>query len=326
MKLKVFIFALLVVNAIASDILTIYRENGIANIERQMDEELSKTEYWLGEVKKRDTTFGYTESYKNILFCDKSKPILEFYKLADDGKFELKNAHNAYIGKSNGDKTKEGDLRTPVGIYNLTQKLSRATNLDSFYGPFAFVTTYPNLYDVYRGKNGSGIWIHGLPPKDVQRDSFTKGCIAIQNDKIECLNRNLDLTKTILIIDEKQGKEAISKDKLAKLLAQLYKWRFAWKYDEIDNYISYYDQSFKRDDGMMLDEFKTYKKRVFSKNERKSIIFKNINIFPYPNTKDTYEITFQEEYRSDTFKFSGQKSLIVKFADNQDIFKIITEK
>ncbi|CAI6147276.1 MAG: hypothetical protein SPLUMA1_SPLUMAMAG1_01934 [uncultured Sulfurimonas sp.] len=58
------------------------------------------------------------------------------------------------------DKIREGDLRTPIGVYKLVKKLSK---VDSFYGPLAFATSYPNSYDKYLGKNGSGIWIHGLP-------------------------------------------------------------------------------------------------------------------------------------------------------------------
>ena len=66
----------------------------------------------------------------------------------------------AFTGKYDGDKVSAGDRRTPIGIYNLTQKLS---TVDPFYGPMAFVTSYPNLYDRIRGKSGDGIWIHGLP-------------------------------------------------------------------------------------------------------------------------------------------------------------------
>lgn len=319
------VFAALATNIFASDILTLYRNNGIANIEKQMDLELTKEDYWDKQIDKKDTTFGFVESYENILYCDKSQPTLEYYKL-DGQKYKLQKSHKAYVGKLDGDKKKEGDLKTPVGVYNLTQKLSKDTKLDIFYGPYAFVTTYPNLYDKYQNKSGSGIWIHGLPPENVQRDSFTRGCIAIQNNNIECLNNNINLDKTILIIDEKPKASSISRETLVKLLTDLYKWRFAWKYDEIDNYLSYYDDAFVRDDGMKIDEFKTYKKRVFSKNERKSIVFNKIDIFAYPNSSDVYQITFNEEYRSDSFKFSGGKVLIVKLEKNQDRFKILTEK
>ncbi len=46
-----------------------------------------------------------------------------------------------------GDKKTEGDLRTPIGVYDLVKKIS---NVDEFYGPLAFVISYPNIYDRYK--------------------------------------------------------------------------------------------------------------------------------------------------------------------------------
>lgn len=322
MKYILFI-SIFISNILANDILTNYRINGIANIEKQMDLELAKEEYWSSIVEQKDTKFGYIESYSNILACDKSTSSLEYYSLDANKSFTFKKKHSAYLGKINGDKTKEGDLKTPIGVYNLVQKLSKETKLDSFYGPVAFVTSYPNIYDTYRGKNGSGIWIHGLPEQS-SRDEFTKGCIAINNSNIECLDKNIDIEKTILIINDTKVKQDASKKTLTAILAQLYAWRYAWIYDDIENYLSFYSNEFVKDDGMNFEQFKSYKSRVFSKGERKSIIFNNINVIPYPNTTNLYQITFKEFYRSDSFKFTGDKVLIVKFENHK--IQIITEK
>lgn len=321
--MKYILALLLITSAFADNILTNYRLHGITNIEKQMDMELTKEEYWNSVVEKIDTKFGYIEAYINVLACDKSSSSLEFYSLDANNSFTFKKKHSAFLGKINGDKTKEGDLKTPIGIYQLTQKLSKETKLDSFYGPVAFVTSYPNIYDTYRGKNGSGIWIHGLPEQEA-RDEYTKGCIAIGNPNIECLNKNITIDKTVLIINDSKVKQDISKQTLASILSQLYAWRYAWIYDEIENYLSFYSHEFVRDDGMALEQFKSYKTRIFGKNERKSIIFTNINIIPYPNTPDIYYISFNESYRSDSFKFNGEKVLIVKY-ENKKIH-IITEK
>lgn len=322
MKYLLFI-SMFISNVLANDILTNYRINGITNIEKQMDLELVKEEYWSSIVEQKDTKFGYIESYSNVLACDKSTSSLEYYSLDANNSFTFKKKHSAYLGKMNGDKTKEGDLKTPIGIYNLVQKLSKETKLDPFYGPVAFVTSYPNIYDTYRGKNGSGIWIHGLPEQS-SRDEFTKGCIAINNSNIECLDKNIDIEKTILIINDTKIKQDVSKKVLTTILSQLYAWRYAWIYDDIENYLSFYSSEFVKDDGMNFEQFKSYKSRIFSKGERKSIIFNNINVIPYPNTTNLYQITFKEFYRSDSFKFTGDKALIVKFENNK--IQIISEK
>lgn len=321
--MKILLLILLSLNVYAVDILTSYRNNGTADIEKQMDLELSNEDYWKAHIKDKDVNFGFIESYQSLLICDKSQSSLNLYALDENQNFKFKKKYGAFIGKMKGDKVKEGDLKTPTGVYQITQKLSKDTKLDPFYGPFAFVTSYPNVYDTYKGKNGSGIWIHGLPAED--RDEFTKGCIAINNSNIECLSKNIDISKTLLVINDSEPKQGVSKENLTSILAQLYAWRYAWIYDDIKNYLSFYDSKFIRFDGMDIEKFKSYKTRVFQKSEKKSIIFNNINVLPYPNSSNIYEITFQEHYKSDSFEFNGDKTLVVELDQNKKL-KILTEK
>ncbi len=314
------LFLVLVHFANANDILTEYRNHGIENIQIKLDEKLAQKEYWNNYLSDKNTQFGYIEKYTNILVCNKEKSILALYTKNDNGKFKLQKEYNAYTGKLKGDKYHEGDLRTPIGIYNLVKKISK---VDSFYGPMAFVTSYPNLYDKYRHKNGSGIWIHGLPTEQ-ERDEFTKGCIAIKNNSIKCLDRHIDIDKTVLIINKDEVGKDVSKQELASLLSALYQWRYDWTYNNLKGYLSFYDKEFLRFDGMNLEKFTKYKKRIFNKKEQKEIIFTNINVIPYPSTENLYKITFNEQYKSNSFSFSGDKVLIVRVVD--DSMKIITEK
>ena len=306
----------------ASDIklLTQYRLNGIDGLEKKLDQELSKQNYWNNYLKNRDTKFGYIESYTNILVCNKSKSDLLVYVKDANNSYELQKDYSAFTGKIKGDKKTEGDLRTPIGVYNLVKKIS---NVDKFYGPLAFVTSYPNIYDKYEGKTGQGIWIHGVPAHE-KRDNFTKGCIAIGNKCIRSLNNELDIKKTLLIINAQSNYKKVSKEKLVKVLTQLYAWRYAWKYNNLQDYLSFYSPDFIRYDGMKIKRFKRYKKRIFAKNETKSIIFKKLNIIPYPMHKNTFKVTFNEFYKSNSLTFTGKKTLIIKLEDSK--MKIITEK
>ena len=112
---------------------------------------------------------------------------------------------------------------------------------------------------------------------------------------------------------------------LVNILSQLYKWRYSWLYNDIDSYLSFYASDFIRFDGMNFQKFKKYKTRVFAKNEIKTIIFTKINIIPYPNSKNIYQITFKEFYKSNSFKFEGNKTLFIKISNN-DNMKIFTEQ
>ena len=178
--MKIIVIIFISISLYANNILTEYREHGIESLERKMDIELTKETYWSEYLQKIDTTFGYIESNSKILTCNKESSTINLYVKDNNNTYNFKKTYTAFTGKNKGDKTKEGDRKTPIGIYQITKKLSKKTKLDPFYGPVAFVTSYPNSYDKYRGKNGHGIWIHGLPILR-ERDEFTRGCIAIDN-------------------------------------------------------------------------------------------------------------------------------------------------
>ena len=112
---------------------------------------------------------------------------------------------------------------------------------------------------------------------------------------------------------------------LTSILAQLYSWRYSWLYNDIESYLQFYANDFKREDGMILDKFKKYKTRIFKKQESKSILFNKIAVIPYPDTKNIYQITFEELYKSKNFKFIGEKILMVRL-DGSNNIKIFTEK
>jgi len=302
------------------NIITQYRKYGIQGIEKELDKKLTQKEYWDAYLKNIDTGFGYFEACENILACDKSKSTLCFYKKDANNSYELKKQYSAYTGKIKGDKYKKGDLRTPIGAYDLVKKISK---IDSFYGPMAFVTSYPNIYDKFRHRTGQGIWIHGLPINQ-KRDTFTHGCIAIPNKSIEGLDKNIDIKKTILIIDKNIAAKNVSKNNLSTVLASLFQWRYAWIYNDLNTYLSFYAPEFKRFDGMDIKRFTKYKTRIFNKKEKKRIIFSNINIIPYPETQNIYKITFKEDYKSSSFSFVGNKILMAKLINNK--LNIITEQ
>jgi len=319
--LLIFLSVGLFANTNMDNFLDQYRRGGVKQIKKQLDMQLTTKEYWQNYLKQEDTTFGYLEKYSSILACDKNTSTLELYKQEDDKTFKLIKQYPAYTGKQKGDKVTEGDLRTPIGIYNITKKIVK---LDSFYGPLAFVTSYPNDYDQYKGKDGHGIWIHGLPLQR-HRESFTKGCIAINNTNIKNLEKQIDINSTLLIIDKDKINKNISKDTLADILSQLYMWRYTWIYNDIDKYLNFYSNDFVKDGKMNFDSFAKYKKRIFAKNEQKEIIFKDLNIIKYPNTKDVYQITFEEVYNSNSFSFRGKKTLIIRLIKD-NIMQIFIEK
>ena len=295
----------------------LYKSGG----KKLFDTQMNVPSYWSGSVFNKDLRFGYFERTCALLTCSKDKGILELYMPDAQKRFSLKKRFNAFTGKNAGDKVVAGDLKTPIGIYTLVEKKRQ---VDPFYGPMAFVTSYPNLYDRIRGKNGAGIWVHGVPLNGT-RDPFTKGCIAINNNDLIQLDQSINPANTLLIIDSSL-KQGVSPAAYSAILAGLHQWKYAWTYNDLDTYLSSYDPSFKRSDGMNFSQFKAYKERIFSKNEDKTILLDHLNIIPYPGEKrNLFWVTFNQLYISDSHKFEGEKSLLVRLNPNQSI-SILTEE
>jgi murein L,D-transpeptidase YafK len=312
-----FIYVFSITTLLSSDVITLYKSGG----KKLLDQQMNVPSYWSASLFNKDLRFGYFEKAFSLLTCNKDKGSLELYTPDAQKRFYLKKRYSAFTGKNAGDKRVEGDLKTPIGIYTLTEKKRR---VDPFYGPMAFVTSYPNLYDRIRGKNGDGIWVHGVPLSG-SRDPFTKGCIAINNNDLIQLDQNINPSNTLLIIDS-SIKQGITPSAYSAIIAGLYQWKYAWTYNDLETYLSSYDRSFKRYDGMGFNQFKIYKERIFSKNEVKTITLDRLNIIPYPGEKhNLFWVTFNQLYVSDSHKFEGEKSLLVQLNANQSI-SILTEE
>lgn len=302
---------------LAADMLMLYKSGG----KKLLEKEMNTPSYWTSSLFNKDLRFGYFERAFSLLTVSKEKGSLELYTPNARQQFSLKKRYSAFTGKNGGDKYIEGDLKTPIGIYTLTEKKK---TVDPFYGPMAFVTSYPNLYDRIRGKSGDGIWVHGVPLNG-SRDPFTKGCIAINNNDLLQLDKSINPSNTLLIIDSSL-KQWGNPSAYSAILASLYQWKSAWTYNDLNTYLSFYDSSFRRSDGMNFNQFKSYKERIFSKDESKSIIFNDINIIPYPGEKrNLFWVTFNQIYISESHRYEGEKSLLIRFNSDQSI-SILTEE
>lgn len=273
-----------------------YKKNGIDSIESKLQNYLTDKEYWLSSVTKNANEYGYFEDISYIFVSNKSAPSLTLYK-HESGKLTQLGTSSALVAKGKGNKKKEGDLTTPIGSYDLNARL---TGLDQYYGPLAFSTSYPNVYDQSLKKTGGGIWIHGLPLNGNREELNTRGCIAIDNNILKQYDKLIDFQKTLLITYENDFHKA-SADELATILSSLYKWRSAWQKNDIKTYLSFYDESdFFRPDGMSFKAFKAQKSAVFSKNETKYINLSKINVSIYPNeqNRNMYRISFNQDYKA----------------------------
>ena len=97
------------------------------------------------------------------------------------------------IGRKGSTRNKkEGDNKTPEGIYFTKRHIPGRKLLRSKYGGVAIPLDYPNPMDRRKRKTGYGIWVHGAGDDSrIQERYATEGCIAFYNRDI------LDLAKVI---------------------------------------------------------------------------------------------------------------------------------
>ena len=299
------------------DLVDVYRNHGIKEVEKLINKELSNKNYWDKALKNKYTKNGYYESLNYIVMCNKNIKDIKVY---DINKNNITFSSKVLTGQIDGSKNIEGDLKTPVGAYKLVAKL---TKVDEFYGPFALQSNYPNAFDKTLNKTGHGIWIHGVPFKK-SRNPYTKGCIALNNTQLQNLESSIDIHNSMLIISENNNINTNKLD-ISIILSSIYSWRDAWKYSNINKYLSFYSKDFKRKDKSTLNKFAKHKKRLFKRKEKKIIKLSNINIIPYPNdlNKNMYQIIMHEDYKTRTYKFVGKKILYVELVNNK--MKILFE-
>lgn len=107
------------------------------------------------------------------------------------------------IGKNGMIKKREGDYKTPIGIYHLEKFMPRAS-LPELYGFGAMPLNFPNKWDDFNKIGGSNIWIHGVPYNTYSRAPLSsRGCVALSNKDLEDLFKFSQVDKTPVAINTK---------------------------------------------------------------------------------------------------------------------------
>nr|WP_315256225.1 L,D-transpeptidase family protein [uncultured Duganella sp.] len=138
---------------------------------------------------------------RHALLVDARHSRLYLYENRSDG-LHLVQDFYASQGKLGINKLKEGDMRTPVGVYNIVGRLP-GVKLPDMYGKGALPLDYPNDLDKLQGRSGSGIWVHGTPPETFSRPPLsTDGCVVLSNEDLNFLTRTITVGKTPILIGD----------------------------------------------------------------------------------------------------------------------------
>jgi murein L,D-transpeptidase YafK len=210
------------------------------------------------------------------------------------------------IGKNGTDKTKEGDKKTPLGVYYITgvmsrEKLAAAYGRQSeLYGVGALPLSYPNEWDRRQGRDGNGIWLHGVPFDTYSRPPrASDGCVALTNEDFEIVAKYAKAGITPVIIA--QGIDWVSpgaeKDVRGQLAQSVEGWRRDWESRDTDKYLSHYAPEFTSGK-MDLSEWSDQKRGVNAAKTWIRLKLDKMSYFLYPGREDLAVVTFDQDYAS----------------------------
>jgi murein L,D-transpeptidase YafK len=203
------------------------------------------------------------------------------------------------IGKNGLEKLREGDKKTPVGVYHVVSRLPK-DKLTDFYGSGAYPISYPNEWDQMRGRDGHGIWLHGTP-----RDTYSRpprasdGCIVLANQDLETLAARLQIGSTpIVIADSIEWAKPDEVDSLrSDLASSIENWRRDWESRNTDAYLRHYARKFTSN-GMNLAQWSAQKHLVNAGKSWIKVGVSDMSLLLYPGKEEMAVATFEQDYAS----------------------------
>jgi L,D-transpeptidase YnhG len=204
-----------------------------------------------GQVPAAVALLAAQQPYFAAVDASKSRLYWFANRTGSDGKLKLELLKETYVsvGINGVGKVKEGDGKTPIGVYFIQKNLPGAT-LPDLFGAGALTLNFPNAVDAMRNKTGSGIWLHGTPSAQYSRaPEATDGCVVLANTEMDELLRLPGLRMTPVVVAEKL--DWISSDQVPVIYNNFKPTLDAWLKDrqnaDVDKLKAYYSPRFERD-------------------------------------------------------------------------------
>ncbi len=269
----------------------------------------------LKAYRSRSTTADYVPRYllqmppgqEHAIVVDTQKSRLYLYQ-NDNGRPRFVADYYISHGKLGADKTREGDKKTPTGVYHVTSSLS-PQKVGDFYGSGAFPINYPNEWDKRQGRNGHGIWLHGTPSDTYSRPpKASDGCVVLSNVDLNSLAKNLQIGLTPVIISNSIEWLSIDdwQSERSTLTKKIEEWRSDWESKDANRYLKHYSQKFRTSD-QNLEQFALQKRKVNASKEWIKVKLSNTSMFRDPGKDDLVVVTFEQDYLSNNLNNQMKK-------------------
>ncbi len=239
--------------------------------------------------------------------------------IVHDGSFYMS------IGRLGAGKGRSGDRRTPLGAYFITEQLD-TSRLHEKYGVTAFPLDYPNAWDQRVGRDGDGIWVHGVDPKGGRRPQRdTDGCIALPNADLAMLAPEFEDNVTPVLVTRKVNwVEARANDALRdELESRVAEWVTSKENGDLYTFLSLYDENFSRW-GMAKVEWSSLSLQMASQRAIDEVKLSELLLLAYPGEEGLYLSRFRQTIKADGRKTASTTRLYWR-RDAAGALKIIAE-
>ncbi len=228
------------------------------------------------------------------------------------------------IGRAGSGKEKQGDLRTPLGVY-FVQSYIPPSQLADKYGSGAYPINYPNAWDDHNGRTGYGIWLHGTRSGTYNRPPLaSEGCVVLPNDDLLEVGRFITLGQTPVVIGEDlQWLDADQWQQQKQQVNAIFeRWLDDWQSMKTSDYLSHYSEEFSNGK-QNFNAWVKHKRRIAGQKSFVEVKAKHLSLLLHPN-EDVMVATFNQHYNSDNFSSqSWKRQYWHKEADGQ--WRIIFE-
>ena len=220
---------------------------------------------------------------KRVLVADAHRSRLYVY---ENRQGELRFQQDFYIsqGKLGINKAREGDQKTPLGVYYITSRLA-GHRLPDFYGVGALPLSYPNEWDKLQGREGSGIWLHGTPSRNYSRPPLSSdGCVVLTNPDLRQVYAGVEINKTPVVIArdaEFVPRQQVEAER-AQAQAMVEGWRASLEMQDVEQLRRHYASGFRSEQADTLDDWLARQRKGIQHLNKPTLALRELSLFRYP--------------------------------------------
>lgn len=273
------------------------------------------------EKRINGNIFSYSSLNRKVILIEKKTDRLFLVNIQDNTPV-IVSEYPVVTGQNNGDKLREGDQRTPEGIYFIQKYIPPEKLNTLLFGDGAFPINYPNLVDRIHGKTGHGIWIHGRGK--LTNGRRTNGCISLSNKDLGTLKEYLMPGFPVVITEELDfmPPEEYKKEK-ERYLRYLRDFISAWQNNDFTSFKKFFSRSFRSSWNETYDVYLERKKRLMLQYPEKDITLKDIILYKENSRELMYE--YKQLYCTRNYIDFGLKRLYLE-GDSNGQYSIIGEE